>query len=350
MNRKNIYKISSLITLSLIGLACIIPTRCDTAEPVSIMEEKEIKKSNIKKINDNDYTYSLHLEGIAFNYDLVYEVPYAGQEKCKFLTCVQFKNFTIYEYETYFIIDCYLDYYIKAIDSLSINYVEVDNFSANTQYVSAVIDKDYEITSIEDIYQLKVSFYNLGFVSNEGMVDKYILCIPITTIYFSFTNSNGSSLNTIIYPSTINFASHLISNGFYFDTTFRNNYYFKFSDEMIDIKNIYDYASLISRSEGYIDGYNDGYFDGNSDGNSEGYNEGYESGNKEGYNKGYNKGLGDGEKTALNFKDIILNIITAPINFIKDCLNFEIFGFNIASIVFGILGVLIVAWVIKRFI
>lgn len=81
--------------------------------------------------------------------------------------------------------------------------------------------------------------------------------------------------------------------------------------------------------------------------NSFGYADGYDSG----YDSGYNAGLVDGEENALLTKETItdgfFSIIDAPFKVIRDALNFEILGFNVANLVFFILTAIIIGLVVK---
>lgn len=70
----------------------------------------------------------------------------------------------------------------------------------------------------------------------------------------------------------------------------------------------------------------------------------------QGYNNGYEKGTTDGQKLGITLQDTIFSFLEQPIKIIKQCFDFEVFGVNIGAIAIGLLGVLIVAWCIKRFI
>lgn len=66
----------------------------------------------------------------------------------------------------------------------------------------------------------------------------------------------------------------------------------------------------------------------------------------------YNDGLQDGKDEVINTTDVITNgiidVIESPIEFLKTVFNFEIFGINIASVIFFVISVVIVAFVIKK--
>lgn len=72
------------------------------------------------------------------------------------------------------------------------------------------------------------------------------------------------------------------------------------------------------------------------------------------YNNGYNAGINANLEENLGpllIDDALSSIITAPVNFIKQVFNFELFGFNVGGIFFGIatITLLIVAFgIIKK--
>lgn len=81
------------------------------------------------------------------------------------------------------------------------------------------------------------------------------------------------------------------------------------------------------------------------------YNLGFNDGSKEAYSSGYNKGYQTGLETAENdFNSLFWGIADVPSQVLFSVLSFEIFGVNAFSILFSILTVLLIAWLIKRFI
>ena len=72
------------------------------------------------------------------------------------------------------------------------------------------------------------------------------------------------------------------------------------------------------------------------------------------YNNGYNAGINANLEENLGpllVDDALSSIITAPVNFIKQVFNFDLFGFNVGGIFFGIatITLLIVAFgIIKK--
>lgn len=81
------------------------------------------------------------------------------------------------------------------------------------------------------------------------------------------------------------------------------------------------------------------------------YNLGFNDGFKDAYTSGYNKGYQAGLETAENdFNSLFWGIADVPSQVLFSVLSFEVFGVNAFSILFSILTVLLIAWLIKRFI
>lgn len=81
------------------------------------------------------------------------------------------------------------------------------------------------------------------------------------------------------------------------------------------------------------------------------YNLGFNDGSKDAYSSGYNKGYQAGLETAENdFNSLFWGIADVPSQVLFSVLSFEIFGVNAFSILFSILTILLIAWLIKRFI
>lgn len=95
----------------------------------------------------------------------------------------------------------------------------------------------------------------------------------------------------------------------------------------------------------YESGYNSGY----TNGERNGYNIGFGDGKREGYDIGYNEGYlasqgGEG------FSGLFDGIAKVPITTLTSLLGFEIFGVNVLGTLLGILTIVVVAFLIKRFI
>ena len=130
--------------------------------------------------------------------------------------------------------------------------------------------------------------------------------------------------------------------------TINGNYTFQFNNNkninQIIFESVHSDDSFLEFN--YIaSGYNQGY--------NQGYNDGELVGYDSGYNQGYNQGLNDGEINGgletSGFKSLINTIISYPINLIKTSLSFEIFGINVAGVIFFLLTLGLVIFVVKKF-
>lgn len=96
---------------------------------------------------------------------------------------------------------------------------------------------------------------------------------------------------------------------------------------------------------GYTTGRNEGYQNGYADGEKAGSETGY----GQGYEIGYNAGYSSGQASSTNLWSYILTIGQAPFEFMKDMLNFEIFGVDIIGLVSSLLTAALVVTIIRIF-
>ena len=104
--------------------------------------------------------------------------------------------------------------------------------------------------------------------------------------------------------------------------------------------NMYDLGVESGYQKGLVDGKQNGYNKGKIDG----YNWGYERGKQAGYNEGINSNL-----ETNGFKTLLNSIISYPINLVKNSLDFNFMGINVAQIVMFLISLGIVAFVIQKF-
>lgn len=93
-------------------------------------------------------------------------------------------------------------------------------------------------------------------------------------------------------------------------------------------------------------GYNTGYDKGNSNGYKNGYQSGYDIGYNEGkaygYNEGFNEGYEQGTGSDNTLVGMIYAIVDAPFKVLKDSMNFNFLGINVADFIFSALTMIIV--------
>lgn len=98
-------------------------------------------------------------------------------------------------------------------------------------------------------------------------------------------------------------------------------------------------------------GYNTGYGKGNSNGYNNGYQSGYDIGYNEGkaygYNEGFNKGYEQGTGSDNTLVGMIYAIVDAPFKVLKDSMNFNFLGINVADFIFSALTMIIVIKIFK---
>lgn len=98
-------------------------------------------------------------------------------------------------------------------------------------------------------------------------------------------------------------------------------------------------------------GYNTGYDKGNSNGYNTGYRSGYDKGYNEGkaygYNEGFNEGYEQGTGGNNTLVGMIYAIVDVPFKVLKDSMNFNFLGINVADFIFSALTMIIVIKIFK---
>lgn len=88
-------------------------------------------------------------------------------------------------------------------------------------------------------------------------------------------------------------------------------------------------------------GYQNGYADGNYIGKQDGYDEGYDV--------GYNEGFEDGYSSENTMSSLVVEVANTPLNIFKSIFNVDIMGFNLVNVCFGLISILLVVFIIKKF-
>lgn len=158
-----------------------------------------------------------------------------------------------------------------------------------------------------------ISFMRVSYNNSGGMWGAYD-CVEI-----SFTCSNGSHLSFCI-----------------------GTYHSSFIEYYCPSRNI---ILLNDDNAYYQSGYTAGYNAGDIAGRSTGYDNGYSDGQIVGYNNGYNSGVADGGN--YSFLSLIGAVVDAPLSAFTSLLNFNLFGFNIMSLVTGLLTVAVIFAIIR---
>ena len=206
------------------------------------------------------------------------------------------------------------------LDFTSLN-TFIDNHLPESDYRNAyvVIDLNIPVSSND---------FLLTFTKNNSFVQQsvYVLYSDNSFDVFSFETSDTLSLN-VKQDSTI------------ISIAFRNY----MSDYLITSAYIGQGALVFDQgySVGYDKGHSTGYEEGKLTGETNGYNKGY----NQGFDSGYQEGAG-GNNTLVG---MIYAIVDAPFHILKDSLNLNFLGTNLASFVFSFLTLIVVIKVIKMF-
>lgn len=113
------------------------------------------------------------------------------------------------------------------------------------------------------------------------------------------------------------------TNTYYFYLTFND-------DDLAYFGNSYSFEIVFA----YDDYATNSYY--------EGYNNGFNAGRIEGFNEGVNSVENN------EIGNMLLSIADIPFRIFNDFLGFEIFGFNLVGFITGLLGIVLVGWIIKK--
>lgn len=175
---------------------------------------------------------------------------------------------------------------------------------------------------------------------------------------------NSTSLNI---NSTLSSLSWIASNGYYVERDVSNidsNYeLFDFNlvpnvqgvsitARVSDLVN-FSYGVVESASDRYYnEGYQKGYYDGTLNTDrlvNNAFDDGYAEGVETGYDTGYNSGYSDGMLADYSFSEDLIGVAELPFNVIGQILNFEILGINVWGLITGVLTIVLVIWLFRKF-
>lgn len=243
-----------------------------------------------------------------------------------------------------------------------------------TFYLNTYIGEFYGGSEIDPIYD---PFCILGFSFNldnqSSNIIKYVT--PETVVYNSW-ESIGSYL---AYPyDNYFFGSYYINSNFNFNVdhvfiSTHNNYagngtyateiiyydnldytctfQFVFNKNLSNIDKYYFeprtyyFLTDFTDNDFYNQGYTSGYIAGENAGSSSGYRNGYDVGYNDGYDVGYDVGVDDSNE--YSFFNLMSSVVEAPVNVFMNLLNFNIMGFNLLDLVFGLLTLAVVCLIVK---
>lgn len=283
---------------------------------ISLLIIKNTKKSNALEF-DNVYTFS----STPFSPTRVYYEEVLGSADYRFVTInglvleleVGLSNSSFYSVSP-------VIYYYYGDPSTSVSYssfepyfIYGDETNSFHDFSRGVVLDAFSITILGiGNNTVKITFTTYGHVGNNSPKACYTGEVDIV-----LDNSTSSSANTALYQ--------------FLTTAYPSTYYYT----MLSVPTQFGAGT-------YEQGYAQGQVDAISANKDIWYNIGYHAG----INANLEENLGP-----LLIDDALSSIITAPVNFIKQVFNFDLFGFNVGGIFFGIatITLLIVAFgIIKK--
>lgn len=237
--------------------------------------------------------------------------------------------------------------------------------------------KIFVFSSVDDVNSLYVPESTwLPYLVNGDLGQRelalYVMCLDD---HFNLIDRSSISISfsvSFYKPDVLSFTRsyqfddcHILLSDLYSSTTC--NLQFQVSDSRVS------YVCLIPLGSGADESYNDSISDwdyrfnstvGLPAGYSVGYDDGFAAGELSGraisaqisYDRGYNDGYSDGYSSVdmtdqfHQISDATLLVVSAPFQAINNALNFNVFGVNIASLFAIIVTLLIIGFIIKKFI
>ncbi len=278
-------------------------------------------------------------------YNLGYQAGYnAGYEQGKKDVTKDFnpfKNSTINIFNN--LPDTGVFYEGKALDTtLSTSQINIKNYFMSSSVVSGLAQTRFYLQFSRDYY---VTSNDLRFTFSK----------PIdANISIGFLDGTTFDLTLLG-----DYVFYDVNNGYYYFTlgdTYRSKVidYIVFPDLYWQGEN--DSRNVIpliidNMTSPFQIGYNTGYDKGNSIGYNTGYQSGYDKGYNEGkaygYNEGFNKGYEQGAGGNNTLVGMIYAIVDVPFKVLKDSMNFNFLGINVADFIFSALTMIIVIKIFK---
>lgn len=164
-------------------------------------------------------------------------------------------------------------------------------------------------------FNFNVSSVKIRYVTNYLAGGIYA-----TSITYFDNNGYSCEFQFVFDKTKINSSYYLNERTYYFVTDFTDNDYY---------------------NQGYQTGFNNGVNSGKQTGYNDGYNVGYSDGKSDGYDEGVNS------TTQYSFANLLTAVVEAPVNVFISLLDFNIMGYNLLSLVVGLLSLAIIVVIIK---
>lgn len=229
----------------------------------------------------------------------------------------------------------YINRFVDSGRYIGFDYTSSSGYT-NFNLVNLSTFNDYGVWkfSIAPIYGSKVMFYAYNLEQNFNF----------NVVRIEINGRTGFGGNTDIY----------MNNLYFYDN---NGYSFKFEIVMSKLNEVadpYDYLPTyrtyyltgdISSDSYYQQGYQTGFETGLNSGKQEGYTNGYNSGYQDGELSGYNDGVNSANR--YTFSNLLTAVVEAPVNVFMNLLDFNIMGYNLLSLVIGLLTLAVVVLIVK---
>lgn len=222
---------------------------------------------------------------------------------------------------------------------ITINNLSIDAF--NYWYIQKPNSSDLEFNSYG-------SLFNNTFVLHPGLT---IIPIIYDRTLINFTNRYGSQWSIDGCGFGIDGGAPQLTIGFIGQNNLLGSLDFHCYNENYVLSYLSDYNALLNaESSGFERGYNSGQSDGYNSGFSAGQTDGYNSGYSNGLIVGYNQGVAsvsDSNSTIMGLFGAIANV---PITILNGVMGPTLLGVPLITILLNFLSVLLILWLIKKFI
>ncbi len=279
-------------------------------------------------------------QGYADGYNKGYEEGY--QKGLEYYSQPQFKYGNLYDSSWGYKYKVDNTSYSSFVDMGKIPEVAYAEYGINLNTLFSMANEEHSLAGSFEIYVkppknimgnqsytiLNYSFnkwyiYSFGAMLDDNVV--YTGNIPIVPLEPSLPIVGSRSYS---FDGEINV---LVFNSFYDNT---NDYGY--------LTNLSGIDASILESVG-IDNYNKGF----NQGQKQGYEEGFTTGRSEGYTIGFNDGYASSSGSGNSLVGMIYAIVDAPFKVLKDSMNFNFLGINVADFIFSALTMIIVIKIFK---
>ena len=329
---KIINTIAVFFAASIIGVSAV--STVETPSYTNIEENNKInnivpKKADVPTSTTNTFTHS-------------YNNIFAAYRTDSYLTISVDLHFTLTKETTtvnhFFINEFAADIYFKEFTP--------NNLNTPNNVKTIKKSKTYDSLSFDS-----VSYYNFSFEYDFSNISS---CSFNYSSDIYFYDGDDGAINDLFYyfygdnQMIYTTGTYTCVNGLYGYMGTIN-----LSSNFDDYKMFFESDSDAAWQNGYDTGYESGKIyqkEEDQEALTTQYNNGYSIGYSEGETAGYNKGKIEAENTSDTFENLFFGILDAPFKVFKEIFDFEILGIHVASVGCAILAIVLIAWVIRKFI